>query len=121
VLVAEDNRTNQKVICKQLQLLGYESDVAATGVEVMAALEREHYHVILMDIQMPEMDGTEAIHLIRTHIPTAQQPYIIALTADALEGSRERYLQLGADDYISKPVRTDTLRAALDQCRQAPE
>ena len=113
ILVAEDNVVNQKVALLMLARLGYHADVAANGVEVLQALDRQAYDVILMDIQMPEMDGVEATRQILARIPLAERPYIIAMTANALVGDNERYLAAGMDDYISKPVRPDKLITAL--------
>ncbi len=111
ILLAEDNAINQKVVLQILKKIGYEADVAANGLEVLQALERQHYDVILMDIQMPEMDGLEAAKKIHARWPNG--PKIIAITAYALEGDRERCLSAGMDDYISKPVQLEELRSAL--------
>ncbi|HEB66058.1 MAG TPA: response regulator [Chloroflexi bacterium] len=116
ILVAEDNAVNQKVILHTLERLGYRADIAANGYEVLDAIERQWYDVILMDVQMPEMDGVEATRQIRERMPTDKQPRIIALTAHALTGDRERYLDVGMDDYLSKPVRPDALVEVLRQC-----
>jgi PAS domain S-box-containing protein len=111
ILLAEDNAINQKVALQILKKIGYEADVAANGLEVLQALERQHYDVILMDIQMPEMDGLEAAKRIHERWPN--RPKIIAITAYALEGDKERCLSAGMDDYISKPVQLEELRSAL--------
>ncbi len=111
ILLAEDNAINQKVALQILKKIGYEADVAANGLEVLQALERQQYDVILMDIQMPEMDGLEAAKKIHQRWPNG--PKIIAITAYALEGDRERCLSAGMDDYISKPVQLEELRNAL--------
>jgi CheY-like chemotaxis protein len=87
--------------------------VAANGLEVLEALDRQPYDVILMDVQMPEMDGEEATRFIRTEMPPEKQPYIIALTANALPGDRERLLQAGMNDYLAKPVRIRELVSTL--------
>ncbi len=113
ILLAEDNEVNKKVMAQMLKKLGYRIDIAATGVEVLKALERKHYDVVLMDIQMPEMDGLEAASRIRKRWPASEQPRIIALTAYALEGDMEKCLEAGMDGYLSKPVRMEDLRAAL--------
>ncbi len=113
ILLAEDNRINQKVALKLLERLGYRADVAGNGVEALKALESQAYDVILMDIQMPEMDGEQAMRKIRERWPQEQQPHIIAMTAHALEGDREKYLSSGMDDYVSKPVSVDALVEAL--------
>ncbi|MCR4408577.1 MAG: response regulator, partial [Anaerolineae bacterium] len=116
ILLAEDNMVNQKVALRILERLGYRADVAANGLEVLAALERQHYDVVLMDVQMPEMDGVEATRRIHEQW-NERRPWIIAMTAHALSGDRERYLGAGMDDYISKPVKVDELVEALQRCR----
>jgi len=113
ILLAEDNHVNQKVALKILQKLGYTADVAANGLEAIDALQRHPYDLILMDIQMPEMDGLTATQRIRQSWPAAQQPAIIAVTADALNQQREHYLTAGMDDFVSKPIRVPELQAAL--------
>jgi CheY-like chemotaxis protein len=119
ILLAEDNDVNKKVMSRMLRKLGYRADMASNGLEVLKALERQAYDLVLMDIQMPEMDGLEAASRIRKHWPAAEQPRIIALTAYAMEGDRERCLEAGMDGYIAKPVKMEDLRAALGrvQCR----
>ncbi len=112
ILLAEDNLINQKVTLKMLKKLGYSADVAVNGLEVLQALERQDYDVVLMDVQMPEMDGLETTKAIRQRWST-NGPGIIAVTAYALEGDRERYLKSGMDDYISKPIQIEELRAVL--------
>jgi len=111
ILLAEDNIINQKVMQKMLSKLGYRADVAANGLEVLAALDLKEYDVILMDIQMPEMDGLNAARKIRETRPI--RPRIIAITAFAMKGDREQCLESGMNDYISKPVKLDELREAL--------
>jgi PAS domain S-box-containing protein len=113
ILIAEDHAVNQKVALRLLKRLGYRADVAANGLEVMEALQRQPYDVVLMDVQMPEMDGVETTRRIRSQLPLERQPRIIAVTAHALKGSRERYLAAGMDHYISKPVRLEELAAVL--------
>ncbi len=113
ILLAEDNVVNQKVATSILERLGYRPDVAANGLEVLDSLRRQEYDVILMDVQMPEMDGEEATQRIRNDSALSSQPRIIAMTANALDGDRERYLASGMDDYISKPVRVEELIHAL--------
>ena len=117
ILIAEDNAINQKVAIRMLERLGYRADVAANGVEALEALHRQPYDVVLMDVQMPEMDGVEATRIIKQEWDPLQRPCIIAMTADALAGDRERYLALGMDDYISKPVAVKNLISALEQCQ----
>ncbi len=96
---------------QMLRKIGYEADVAANGLEVLQALERQPYDIILMDVQMPEMDGLEAAKNIRERWHNG--PKIIAITAYALEGDRDRCLNVGMDDYISKPIQLDELQSKL--------
>ena len=113
ILLAEDNVVNQKVAQQILGRLGYTVDVAANGLEVLAAFRRQPYDLVLMDVQMPEMDGLEATTMLRQTLPAGQQPVIIAMTAAAQAEDRHRCLQAGMDGYIAKPVRLDELTAAL--------
>ena len=115
ILLAEDNVVNQKVALRMLERFGYRADLAANGLETIEAVRRQRYDVILMDIQMPEMDGLEATKIIRSDFPVDEQPYIIAMTANALQADRENYLASGMDNYISKPVNVDLLHQALQQ------
>ncbi|MFZ3149214.1 MAG: response regulator [Methanothrix sp.] len=119
ILLAEDNLVNQKVALSMLKRLGYQADMAFNGLEVLHALERMTYDVILMDIQMPEMDGFEATRCIRDRRKPAKQPCIIAMTAYALDGDREDCLRAGMDGYISKPINIEVLRKAIEKCRTA--
>jgi signal transduction histidine kinase/CheY-like chemotaxis protein len=118
ILLAEDNAINQKVAQLSLQRLGYRADLAANGLEALNALKRHAYDVVLMDVQMPEMDGLEATRRIR-HMPHLRQPRIVAMTANAMHSDREVCLQAGMDDYISKPVQMPELRRALTEAYQA--
>jgi CheY-like chemotaxis protein len=113
ILLAEDNIINQKVTLLMLRKMGYKADVAINGLEALKSLEEKPYDVILMDIQMPEMDGIEASRFIRKSFPAERQPRIIAITAYALDGDKERCLEAGMDGYLAKPVNIDTLRDAL--------
>ena len=113
ILLAEDNLINQKVALRFLEKIGYRADVAANGLEVLDAVKRQNYDVVLMDIQMPEMDGEQATVEIRKQIKREEQPRIIAMTANALVGDREHYFSIGMDDYISKPVKIEDLVRAL--------
>jgi CheY-like chemotaxis protein len=119
ILLAEDNTVNQKVALHMLARLGYRADVAANGLEVLDAVRRQPYDIILMDLQMPEMDGLEAARRIRTLAPAGSRPWIVALTANAMQGDRELCLAAGMDDYISKPIRQADLAAALERARAA--
>ncbi len=113
ILVAEDNLVNQKVIMRILQRLGYSIDIVGNGIEVLEALTRQKYDLILMDMQMPEMDGIEATHRICDLYPSHLRPYIIAMTANAMQSDREACLAAGMNDYLSKPIRVDDLATVL--------
>ena len=120
LLVAEDNAVNQKLALQMLRKMGYRADVAANGLEVLEALERQPYDVVLMDVQMPEMDGLEATRQIRS-LSAARlmaQPRIVAMTANAMQGDREMCLAAGMDDYMSKPIQVKDLQAALERWGQ---
>jgi CheY-like chemotaxis protein len=93
--------------------MGYRADLAHNGMEAIEALERQPYDVVLMDVQMPEMDGLEASRRITRRWPPAQRPRIVAMTANATHGDREQCLAAGMDDYLSKPIRIDALVEAL--------
>jgi PAS domain S-box-containing protein len=112
ILVAEDNTVNQKVVQQLLAHLGYRADLVASGVEVLDALERQHYDVVLMDVQMPEMDGLEATRRLRSRYGK-EGPRVIAMTANAMPGDREKCLAAGVDAYVSKPVELNDIRAVL--------
>lgn len=115
ILLAEDNPINQKVALAMLKHLGYRADVAVNGKDLLKCLERKSYDVILMDVQMPEMDGLQATRSIRSSLPAEKQPRIIAMTAYTLRGDRERCLDAGMDGYISKPVKMEELKEALEK------
>ena len=122
ILIAEDNVINQKVALHMLKRMGYRADVVANGAEALAALKRQPYDLVLMDVQMPEMDGVEATKQIhRTWTELKERPYIAAVTANALLGDREKYLAAGMDDYLSKPIRLSALVKVLEQCPVLPE
>jgi signal transduction histidine kinase/DNA-binding response OmpR family regulator/HPt (histidine-containing phosphotransfer) domain-containing protein/PAS domain-containing protein len=117
ILLAEDNATNQKLALRILGRMGYEADVAANGVEALEALRRQLYDVVLMDVQMPEMDGLETTRHIRREFTAERQPRVIAMTANAMQGDREMALAAGMDGYVSKPIRIEELVEALSKSR----
>ena len=119
LLVAEDNAVNRQLAVAMLRRLGYQADLAENGREALDALERETYDVVLMDVQMPELDGLETTRLIRERFGTGR-PTIIAMTANAMEGDREECLAAGMDDYLSKPIHRDELARALARWAAAP-
>jgi CheY-like chemotaxis protein len=120
ILLAEDNISSQKVALQMLKKLGYRADVVANGIEALQSLERQHYDVVLMDLRMPEMDGLEATRIIRQRWAD-NGPKIIAITAYALEGDREKCLEAGMDGYIAKPMQKEDLAKALAKYRhEAP-
>lgn len=116
ILLAEDNLVNQKVALLMLQRIGYQADVVGNGLEVLAALQRQPYDVVLMDVQMPEMDGLEAARQICQRCSYPSRPRIIAMTANAMQGDREVCIA-GMDDYLSKPIRLEELVKALGKCQ----
>jgi signal transduction histidine kinase/CheY-like chemotaxis protein len=117
ILLAEDNLVNQKLALRLLQQMGYSADVAVNGVQAIDAIARQPYDVVLMDVQMPEMDGLEASRRIVLHGPNGRRPRIVAMTANATQGDRELCLAAGMDDYLAKPIRVDQLIAALTETR----
>jgi CheY-like chemotaxis protein len=112
ILLAEDNQVNQKLALRMLEQMGYRADIASNGLEAVESIERQTYDVILMDVQMPDVDGLDATRLIR-RLAGIAQPHIIAMTANAMEGDREICLAAGMNDYISKPIRVIELVQAL--------
>jgi signal transduction histidine kinase/CheY-like chemotaxis protein len=113
ILLAEDNVVNQKLALRVLQRMGYRADLASNGIEAIESIERQPYDVVLMDVQMPEMDGLEATRRITAQWPAGERPVIIAMTANAMQGDREMCVSAGMDDYLTKPVRVDQLTKAL--------
>jgi CheY-like chemotaxis protein len=116
ILVVEDNVVNQKVAQRILQQFGYESDLAVNGKEGLEAVWRRKYDLVLMDVQMPEMDGLEATTLIcSTYADPSERPYIAAMTANAMKEDRDLCLRAGMDDYIAKPINAADLRSVLER------
>ena len=115
ILLAEDNAVNQKVAIQILKKMGYNPDVAANGFEVLQLLGIRNYDIIFMDIQMPEMDGFEATQEIIKRWGTSNRPKIIAMTANALQGDKEKCLEAGMDDYISKPLKVEEIQYAIER------
>src|SRR6185437_1337552 len=108
---------NQKVALRLLERLGYRTDIANNGLEAIAALERRPYDVVLMDVQMPELDGLDATRRIVAEWPEETRPHIIAMTANALPEDREACFAAGMNDYVAKPIRSEELAAALKRAK----
>jgi CheY-like chemotaxis protein len=117
ILLAEDNPVNQRVALLMLQRLGYRADVAANGREAVAAIARQRYDLVLMDVQMPEMDGLQATRAICGRYGPGARPRIVAMTANASTNDREACLAAGMDDFLAKPVRAIDLRKAIEASR----
>ena len=117
ILLAEDNAVNQQVALRLLDQLGYRADVASNGLEALDALERQPYDVVLMDVQMPELDGLDASRRICERWPAEVRPRIIAMTANVMAEDREACFAAGMDDYVAKPIRPDELATALARAR----
>ena len=113
ILLAEDNVVNQKLALRLLSQMGYRADLASNGIEAIECIERQTYDVVLMDVQMPEMDGLEAARRITARWKARERPRIVAMTANAMHGDREECLAAGMDDYVTKPIRVDALVQAL--------
>jgi PAS domain S-box-containing protein len=113
ILLTEDNAVNQKLAIRLLDRLGYRADVAGNGLEAIQAVERQPYDLVLMDVQMPEMDGLEATRRIVERWGEGERPWIVAMTAEAMQGDRERCLAAGMNDYVTKPIRPAELVAAI--------
>ena len=112
ILLAEDNAVNQKLATLTLKKMGYGTDVAGNGLEVLTALARQDYDLIFMDIQMPEMDGSEATKAVIEQYGD-KRPVIIAMTANAMEGDREKFMEAGMDDYVTKPINLKIIQNVL--------
>ena len=115
ILLAEDNVVNQKLALRLLQQMGYRADLASNGTEAVESVKRQAYDVVLMDVQMPEMDGLEASRQITARWQPQERPRIIAMTANAMQGDREMCIAAGMDDYLTKPIRVERLVEALNQ------
>ena len=118
ILLAEDNAINRKMTLRILARMGYLADVALNGLEVMSALKKQSYDLILMDVQMPEMDGIQATQWIRRESEIPRQPRIVALTANARIEDRDACLEAGMDDFLSKPIKVEHLVAVLKNARK---
>jgi CheY-like chemotaxis protein len=116
ILLADDNPINQRVAVRLLEKLGYKTDIAVDGKEALQALMEQAYDVVFMDIQMPCMDGLAVAREVQNRLEPFRRPWMIAMTANALEGNRETCLVAGMNDYISKPVTLEVLRNALLRC-----
>jgi CheY-like chemotaxis protein len=117
ILVAEDNVVNQKLALRILQQMGYRADLASNGLEAIESVRRQTYDVVLMDVQMPEMDGLDAAREICARWQPNERPRIVAMTANAMQGDRDMCLAAGMDDYLTKPIRVERLVEALNQVR----
>ncbi|MBT9458903.1 MAG: response regulator [Burkholderiaceae bacterium] len=120
ILLAEDNVVNQKLALRLLGQMGYRVDVASNGIEAIECVARQGYDLVLMDVQMPEMDGLQAAQEICHRWPCGGRPRIVAMTANAMQGDREACLAAGMDDYVTKPIRVDALVAALVRTQAVP-
>jgi signal transduction histidine kinase/DNA-binding response OmpR family regulator len=118
ILIAEDNVVNQKVAVRLLERMGYHADVVANGLEALQAVHRQPYDVVLMDVQMPEMDGLEAARRINREFSAGRRPRLIALTANVFPSDQETCKEAGMDDFLGKPLELDRLRRALFECRR---
>ena len=116
ILLADDNLVNQKVAVRLLERWGYRPDAVSNGLEVLEALRRRHYDIVLLDVQMPEMDGLEAARRIQAEWAPDERPMLTALTAGAMKEDRESCLSAGMDGYLSKPLNVSELQAALETC-----
>ena len=113
ILIVEDNEVNLLVSLSMLRQLGYEAETARNGREALASLETRTFDLVLMDLEMPEMDGVEATRRIRSSLPAARQPHIVGLSAHALSSYRDKSLAAGMDDYVTKPFQVEDIRGLL--------
>lgn len=120
ILIAEDNAVNQFVLKRMVEKLGYHSTVVENGKEVVEAVQRYPYDIIFMDVQMPLMDGIQATKTIRETLPSKKSPYIVAVTAHAIKGDREKYLAAGINEYISKPIGIDAISEIINKFKKTP-
>lgn len=114
ILVAEDNELNQELILRILKKLGYKAELAPNGVEVLNWVNRKKFDLLLLDIQMPEMDGVEVTEYLVAKYPKTERPEIVAMTANAMVGDRERYLSAGMDQYLSKPIHPNDIQELIE-------
>jgi CheY-like chemotaxis protein/HPt (histidine-containing phosphotransfer) domain-containing protein len=121
ILIAEDNLGNQKLLLRVLQQLGYKADLAENGLQVLDAVDKKQYDIIFMDVHMPDMDGLEATRIIVNKSTRENRPVIVAVTADALQGDREKCVQAGMDDYITKPIRIADIQGVLERWGKAAQ
>jgi CheY-like chemotaxis protein len=110
---------NQKVAVAVLRQCGYQTDLVISGKEAVEAVERQKYDVLFMDLQMPAMDGVEATRLICSRMSPSKRPYIVAMTANAMKEDCEPCLSAGMDDYLSKPIRPDEIKVAIERAAKA--
>jgi PAS domain S-box-containing protein len=115
ILIAEDNEVNQIVLKRMIEKLGYKVSVVQNGKEAFEAVQRFHYDIIFMDVQMPFLNGIEATKLIRETTSSEKRPYIVAVTAHALKGDRQKFLAVGMDEYVSKPVNTRAVSGLIEK------
>src|SRR4029450_4301732 len=113
ILVAQDNVVNQRLALRLLEKLGYRADVVANGLEAVEAVARQSYALVLMDVQMPEMDGVQATQRIFQRLGDGERPWIVAMTAEVMRGDREGFLAAGMNGYVAKPIRAQELIAAI--------
>lgn len=119
ILIAEDVPVNQMVAVAILERLGYTADVVDNGAQAVEATQKKPYQLILMDICMPEMDGLDATRQIRNTTGSPIQPWIVAVTAHAILGDKEKCLAAGMNDYVTKPISVKTIAAAIDRCQKS--